>query len=107
MRRADIEVPNLPVAMDAWGRSACYPQSTFYPLSNGNPTLNRGITKSYFRNCSKCLSHSKAPLCLYTLKAITDRFEGTFECLRYLLGGDRPSQTDRQTLFPTPIRGLG
>src|SRR5699024_7449600 len=25
MRRADIEVPNHPVDMDSWGRSACYP----------------------------------------------------------------------------------
>ena len=105
MRRADIEVPNLPVAVNAWGRSACYPQSTFYPLSNGNSTLNRGITKPCFRNCSTCQSHSKAPLCLYTLRAITDRAEGTFGCLRYLLGGDRPSQTDHQALSPTPIQG--
>src|SRR5215217_2284210 len=45
------EVPNLPVAVNAWGRSACYPQSTFYPLSNGNSTLVRGITKPYFRIC--------------------------------------------------------
>ncbi len=105
MRRADIEVPNLPVAVDAWGRSACYPQSTFYPLSNGNSTLYRGITKPCFRNCSRCLSHSKAPLCLYTLRAITDRSEGTFGCLRYFLGGDRPSQTDHQTLSQTPLQG--
>ena len=48
MRRADIEVPNLPVAMNAWGRSACYPQSTFYPLSNGRSTLCRGITNPTF-----------------------------------------------------------
>jgi hypothetical protein len=38
MRRADIEVPNLPVAVDAWGRSACYPQGSFYPLSDGIST---------------------------------------------------------------------
>ncbi|EDM97725.1 hypothetical protein BACCAP_04208 [Pseudoflavonifractor capillosus ATCC 29799] len=38
MRRADIEVPNLPVAVDAWGRSACYPQGSFYPLSDGTST---------------------------------------------------------------------
>ena len=48
MRRADIEVPNLPVAMNAWGRSACYPQSTFYPLSNGHSTVYRGITNPTF-----------------------------------------------------------
>ncbi len=29
MRRADIEVPNHPVDMDSWGRSACYPRGTF------------------------------------------------------------------------------
>ncbi|EES92374.1 conserved hypothetical protein, partial [Clostridium botulinum D str. 1873] len=33
MRRADIEVPNLPVDVDSWGRSACYPRGSFYPLS--------------------------------------------------------------------------
>ena len=34
MRRADIEVPNLPVAVDAWGRSACYPQGNFYAAND-------------------------------------------------------------------------
>jgi len=28
----DIEVPNLPVDVSSWGRSACYPRRTFYPL---------------------------------------------------------------------------
>ena len=36
---------------------------------------------------------------------ISDHFEGTFERLRYLLGGDRPSQTVRQTLSPHQIHG--
>ncbi len=27
-----IEVPNLPVDVNSWGRSACYPQGSFYPL---------------------------------------------------------------------------
>ena len=39
MRRADIEVPNLPVDVNSWGRSACYPRGSFYPLSDGNSTL--------------------------------------------------------------------
>ncbi len=43
MRRADIEVPNLPVDVDSWGRSACYPRGSFYPLSDGPP---RGTTGS-------------------------------------------------------------
>ena len=29
-----------------------YPQGSFYPLSDGNPTLYHRITKSYFRTCS-------------------------------------------------------
>ena len=91
--------------MNAWGRSACYPRSTFYPLSNDTSTRYRGITKSCFRSCSACQPHSQAPLCLCTLRAITDRAEGTFECLRYTLGGDRPSQTDHQALFRARIHG--
>ena len=31
---------------------------------------------------------------------ISNHSEGTFGRLRYLLGGDRPSQTARQTLSP-------
>ena len=37
---------------------------------------------------------------------ITNHAEGTFESLRYILGGDRPSQTTRLTLFQTLIQGL-
>ena len=36
---------------------------------------------------------------------ITNHAEGTFESLRYNLGGDRPSQTTRLTLFPVLIEG--
>ena len=98
MRRADIEVPNLPVDVNSWGRSACYPRGNFYPLSDGNSTLYHRITKPYFRICSKCLSRSQAPFCLCTLRAISNRAEGTFGRLRYSLGGDRPSQTAHLTL---------
>ena len=63
------------------------------PLSDGNSILYRRITKSYFRTCSTCQSRSQAPLCLYTLRMVSNHSEGTFERLRYSLGGDRPSQT--------------
>ena len=36
--------------------------------------------------------------CLYTLCAVSVRAEGTFGRLRYILGGDRPSQTARLIL---------
>src|SRR6185295_15161144 len=48
--------------------------------------------------CLSCHSRSQAPFCLYTRRLITDQPEGTFGRLRYILGGDRPSQTTHQTL---------
>ena len=51
------------------------------------------------------MSRSQAPLCVYALRMITDHAEGTFESLRYILGGDRPSQTTRLTLSLTRIHG--
>src|SRR4029077_11845994 len=105
MRRADIEVPNLAVDVNSWARSACYPRRTFYPLSDGPSIQNHRITKPYFRTCSTCRSRSQAPFCLCTLRLVSNQPEGTFGRLRYILGGDRPSQTTRQTLSGTPIRG--
>ena len=98
MRRADIEVPNLPVDVDSWGRYACYPYGNFYPMSDGPSIQNHRITISCFRTCSTCLSRSQAPFCYCTQWLISDQPEGTFERLRYFLGGDRPSQTAYQKL---------
>ena len=100
MWRADIEVPNLPVDMSSWGRSACYPRSTFYPLSDGPSIRNHRITISQFPAWSTCWSHSQAPLCYCALRMITKHAEGTFESLRYSFGGDHPSQTTHHTLSP-------
>ena len=36
---------------------------------------------------------------------MTDRAEGTIALLRYSLGGDRPSQTARLTLFAALLEG--
>ena len=68
---------------------------------------NRRITKTYFRTCSKCLSRSQAPLCLCTLRLVSNQPEGTFARLRYVLGGDRPSQTTRQTLSRIRVTDRG
>ena len=51
-----------------------------------------------FRPCSTCPSRSQAPLCQCTRRVIAIHPEGTIARLRYLLGGDRPSQTAHQTL---------
>ena len=100
MRRADIEVPNLAVDVNSWARSACYPRGSFYPIGYGPSTRNRRITLTCFRTCSTCRSRSQAPLCQCTPRAISIRPEGTFVRLRYLLGGDCPSQTTHQAWSP-------
>src|SRR5438045_4858884 len=58
-----------------------------------------------FRICSTCLSRSQAPLCHCALRTISNRAEGTFARLRYILGGDRPSQTTHLTLFTPRFHG--
>ena len=98
-------MPNPAVAVDAWAGSACYPRRTFYPLSDGPSIQNHRITKSWFPTCSTCRSRSQAPLCLCTLRLISKQPEGTFERLRYNLGGDRPSQTTRLIVSLDRIHG--
>ena len=99
-------MPISAVYVNYWALSACYPQGNFYPLSDGNSILYRLITMSCFRTCSTCRSRSQAPLYHYILRMISDHSEGTFERLRYSLGGDRPSQTAHQTLSSTQIMGV-
>ena len=91
--------------MSSWEGSACYPRSTFYPLSDGPSTRNRRITMLLFPTCSACRPPSQAPLCHCTLRTVTNRPEGTFRSLRYAFGGDHPSQTTRQARSPS-IHGL-
>ena len=98
-------MPNLPVDVNSWGRSACYPQGSFYPLSDGISIHNHLITNSNFRYCSTCGSRSWAGFCVYTHCAISIRAEPTFERLRYSLGGDRPSQTAHLTVSPSQLHG--
>ena len=98
-------MPNFPVDVNSWGKSACYPQGSFYPLSDGISTHYHLITNSNFRYCSTCGSHSWASFCVCTHCAISVRAELTFERLRYSFGGDRPSQTARLTLSPNRIHG--
>ena len=55
--------------MSSWGGSACYPRSTFYPLSDAVSIHLHRITMPQFPACSGCLPPSQAPLCHCTLKA--------------------------------------
>lgn len=54
--------------MSSWGGSACYPRSTFYPLSDAASMRVHRITMPQFPACSGCLPPSQAPLCHCTLK---------------------------------------
>ena len=91
-------MPNRAVDVNSRARSACYPRSTFYPLSYGPSTQSHRITRSDFRLCSTCRSRSQAGLYPCAQHTVAVRVEPTFERLRYLLGGDRPSQTTRLPL---------
>ena len=98
-------MPNRIVDVNSWMRSACYPRRTFYPMSDGPSIRDHRITNTYFRTCSRCLSCSQAPFCVCTRRLVSNQPEGTFACLRYSLGGDRPSQTARLTVSPDRIHG--
>jgi hypothetical protein len=93
--------------VNSWISPACYPRGSFYPVSHDPSTRYRGITKPDFRLCSTRWSCSQAPFCLCTLRLVSIQPEGTFGRLRYLLGGDRPSQTACLARFPCPIGGQG
>ena len=79
-------MPNLAVDVDSWARSACYPRSTFYPLSDGPPTRGRRITRACFRTCSACGPRSQARL---------------YSCIQK--DGCRPSRADLRAP-PLPFR---
>ena len=72
-------------------------------MSDGPSFRRHRITKSDFRPCSARLPRSQAPFCLCALRVVSNHAEGTFERLRYCLGGDRPSQTARLKLSPIPL----
>ena len=72
-----------------------------------NPSIrDYRITKTNFRSCSTYGSRSQAHFYLYALRLIADQAECTFALLRYSLGGDRPSQTARLTLFVALLQGI-
>src|SRR6266446_2616896 len=76
-------------------------------LSAGPSTRDHRITRSNFRSCSTCKSHSQTGLCSCTPQRVSNPLEPIFERLRYSLGGDRPSQTTRLAVSPRPSRAVG
>ena len=98
-------MPNLPVDVDSWGRSACYPRSTFYPLSDGHSTLCRRITRTDFRLCSTCRSRSQAGLCSCTLRTIANRSEPTLRAPPLHFGRRPPQSNYPPDTVRTPDNG--
>ena len=94
-------MPNPAVDVNSWAGSACYPQGSFYPLSDGPSIRHRRITNPDFRPCSTCRCRSQARFCIYTLCLVSIQTERTVGRLRYSLGGDRPSQTAHLALSVT------
>ena len=76
-------------------------------MSDGLSIQHRRITKPDFRPCSTPRSRSQAAFYLYARCPIANRAEGTFELLRYSLGGDRPSQTAQIALSAARVHGIG
>ena len=78
--------------MNSWAVSACYPRSTFYPLSDGPSIQNHRITMTCFRTCSRRHARSQAGLCHCTNLLMSDRLAN----LRAppLLFGRRPPQSN-------------
>ena len=100
-------MPNLAVDVDSWARSACYPRSTFYPLSDGHSTLGRRITRADFRPCSACGPRSQAGLHSCALRAIADRPEPTLRAPPLLFGRRPPQSTYPPGTVPRPVARVG
>ena len=98
-------MPNPAVDVDSWAGSACYPRSTFYPLSDGHSTLSRRITSTDFRLCSTCRSRSQAPLCACTLRSIANRSEGTLRAPPLHFRRRPPQSNYPPDTVPTPDNG--
>ena len=93
--------------MDSWARSACYPRSTFYPLSDGPPTRGRRITRADFRLCSRCLSRSQARLHSCALGTVADRPERTLRAPPLRFGRRPPQSNCPPGTVPRPDDGAG
>ena len=90
-----------------WARSACYPRSTFYPLSDGHSTLGRRITRTCFRTCSACLPRSQACLNSCALRTVADRPEQTLRAPPLHFRRRPPQSNYPPGTVPRPDHGAG
>ena len=98
-------MPSSPVDMNSWEESACYPQSTFYPLSDGPSIQNHRITMTCFRTCSTCQSRSQARLCHYTIKYDFRPYLGDLRTPPLPFGRRPPQSNCLPCTVPDPVKG--
>ena len=72
------------------GGSACYPRSTFYPLSDGPSTRHRRITMLLFPTCSACRPPSQAPSAIALCGRLPIVLKGPLEASVTLLEATTP-----------------
>ncbi len=89
--------------MNSWAVSACYPRSTFYPLSDGPSIQNHRITMTCFRTCSRRHARSQASLCHCTNLLMSDQRSANLRAPP-LLFGRRPPQSNYP---PDTVRNPG
>jgi hypothetical protein len=81
------------------GDQPVIPGVPFIRLAIALPYGTTGSLNPAFAPARRVCLAVKLPYAFALLMAISIRLEGTFERLRYILGGDHPSQTTHQTLF--------
>ena len=100
-------MPNLPVDVDSWGRSACYPRSTFCPLSDGRSTPGRRITRARFRACSPRRARSQAGLRSCTLAGGCRPPRADLRAPPLLFRRRPPQSNYPPGTVPPPVHGRG
>ena len=89
------------------GDQPVIPGVPFIRLAMALPFRTTGSLNPAFAPARPVCLAVKLPFAFALDMTISIRHEGTFERLRYILGGDHPSQTTHQTLFLARITGQG
>ena len=88
------------------GRSACYPQGSFLSVERRQFHSHTAGSLTPTFVTARAVTLAVRLAYAFTLKStVSIRAEQTFERLRYLFGGDRPSQTVHLTMSPGRIHG--
>ena len=80
------------------GDQPVIPGVPFIRLAMALPFRTTGSLNPAFAPARPVCLAVKLPFAFALIITISIRYEGTFERLRYILGGDHPSQTAYQTL---------